>query len=399
MFEIYDLNMNKLSFPDGVVPLEIFVGSISKERITESVEGRSGVIDYGFNYKDRPVDLFFRIKAKDEIDFRLLRSEIYNFFDVGVYFYVAESAVPSRVLKVVVDDTYLPDRLTVEYADFDVTCRTLDSVFWESKYTTLELHDSGYDAIAEKYGLVDNIDDEKVNYRFYPEILTQNVGANTFKNGFLSSKTGQESDSSTNLIITSYVNVVIGNTYKFVDEGWSSAVQYWWIYEYDDNNKFIKAHSFSNKEFDFVPVGKKLKFMAQPYNDNTLKASDVGVSGSGRSMIPLLKRPSTVNSFTVYNAGNVTVEPESMYLDIVFADTRGDSITVKNKTTGEVLEINAKTTGHVVRQQGMVIYVGGINRFRDTNRRFIRLLPGINEFEVTGSSYSRASVYFKFYYK
>ena len=399
MFEIYDLNMNKLSFPDGVVPLEIFVGSISKERITESVEGRSGVIDYGFNYKDRPVDLFFRIKAKDEIDFRLLRSEIYNFFDVGVYFYVAESAVPSRVLKVVVDDTYLPDRLTVEYADFDVTCRTLDSVFWESKYTTLELHDSGYEATTEKYGLVDNIDDEKVKYRFTPEILTQNVGANAFKNGFLSSTTGQESDSSTNLIITSYVNVVIGNTYKFVDEGWSSAVQYWWIYEYDDNNKFIKSHSFSNKEFDFVPVGKKLKFMAQPYNDNTLKASDVGVSGSGKSIIPLLKRPSTVNTFSVYNAGNVTVEPESMYLDIVFADTRGDSITVKNKTTGEVLEINAKTTGHVVRQQGMVIYVGGINRFRDTNRRFIRLLPGINEFEVTGSSYGRVSVDFKFYYK
>ena len=399
MFEIYDLNMNKLSFPDGVVPLEIFVGSISKERITESVEGRSGVIDYGFNYKDRPVDLFFRIKAKDEIDFRLLRSEIYNFFDVGVYFYVAESAVPSRVLKVVVDDTYLPDRLTVEYADFDVTCRTLDSVFWESKYTTLELHDSGYSSTVEKYGLVDNIHDEKAQYRFTPEILTQNVGSNTFKNGFLSSTTGQESDSSTNLIIASYVNVVIGNTYKFVDEGWSSAVQYWWIYEYDDNNKFIKAHSFSNKEFDFVPVGKKLKFMAQPYNDNTLKASDVGVSGSGKSIIPLLKRPSTVNTFSVYNAGNVTVEPESMYLDIVFADTRGDSITVKNKTTGEVLEINAKTTGHVVRQQGMVIYVGGINRFRDTNRRFIRLLPGINEFEVTGSSYSRASVDFKFYYK
>ena len=399
MFEIYDLNMNKLSFPDGVVPLEIFVGSISKERITESVEGRSGVIDYGFNYKDRPVDLFFRIKAKDEIDFRLLRSEIYNFFDVGVYFYVAESAVPSRVLKVVVDDTYLHDRLTVEYADFDVTCRTLDSVFWESKYTTLELHDSGYDAIAEKYGLVDNIDDEKVNYRFYPEILIQNVGANAFKNGFLSSTTGQESDSSKNLIITSYVNVVIGNTYKFVDEGWSSAVQYWWIYEYDDNNKFIKAHSFSNKEFDFVPVGKKLKFMAQPYNDNKLKASDVGVSGSGRSMIPLLKRPSTVNNFTVYNAGNVTVEPESMYLDIVFGDVRGDSLTLKNKTTGETLVINAKTTGHVVRQQGMVIYVGGINRFRDTNRRFIRLLPGDNEFEVTGSSYKQVSVAFKFYYK
>ena len=399
MFKIYDLNMKEIPFPDGVIPLEIFVGSVGKERTVDTVDGRAGVVDYGFNYTDRPVSLFLRIKAADKTDFRLLRNEVFATFDVGSAFYVAESDVPSRVLKVVVDESYIPERLTEEYADFDINCRTLVSVFWESKYTTLELHDSGYDATAEKYGLVDNIDDEKVQYRFTPEILIQNVGANAFKNGFLSSTNGQESDSSTNLIITSYVNVVIGNTYKFVDEGWSSAVQYWWIYEYDDNNKFIKSHSFSNKEFDFVPVGKKLKFMAQPYNDNTLKASDVGVSGSGKSIIPLLKRPSTVNTFSVYNAGNVTVEPESMYLDIVFADTRGDSITVKNKTTGEVLEINAKTTGHVVRQQGMVIYVGGINRFRDTNRRFIRLLPGINEFEVTGSSYGRVSVDFKFYYK
>ena len=399
MFKIYDLNMKEITLPKGVMPLEIFVGSVAKNRVTEEVEGRAGVVDYGFNYTDRPVSLFLRIKAADAADFRLLRNEVFATFDVGSAFYVAESDVPSRVLKVVVDESYIPDRLTEEYADFDINCRTLDSVFWESIYTTLELHDSGYSATAEKYGLVDNIDDEKVQYRFTPEILTQNIGANAFKNGFLSSTTGQESDSSTNLISTSYVNAVIGNTYKFVDEGWSSAVQYWWIYEYDDNNKFIKAHSFSNKEFDFVPVGKKLKFMAQPYNDNVLKASDVGVSGSGKSIIPLLKRPSTVNTFSVYNAGNVTVEPESMYLDIVFADTRGDSITVKNKTTGEVLEINAKTTGHVVRQQGMVIYVGGINRFRDTNRRFIRLLPGINEFEVTGSSYGRVSVDFKFYYK
>ena len=391
--------MKEMPFPDGVIPLEIFVGSVGKERSVDTVDGRPGVVDYGFNYIDRPVSLFLRIKATDAVDFRLLRNEVFATFDVGSAFYVAEADVPSRVLKVVVDESYIPDRLTEEYADFDINCRTLDSVFWESKYTTLELHDSGYSATAEKYGLVDNIDDEKASYRFYPEILTQNVGANTFKNGFLSSTTGQESSSTTNLIITSYVNVVTSNTYEFIDEGWNASIQYWWIYEYDDNNNFIKSHSFSNKQFNFVPEGKKLKFMAQSYNDNVLKASDVGVSGSGKSIIPLLKRPSTVNTFSVYNAGNVTVEPESMYLDIVFADTRGDSITVKNKTTGEVLEINAKTTGHVVRQQGMVIYVGGINRFRDTNRRFIRLLPGVNEFEVTGASYSRASVAFKFYYK
>src|SRR5699024_2868664 len=158
--------MKEIPFPDVVMPLEIFVGSISKERVTEAVDGRAGVVDYGFNYTDRPVSLFLRIKAKDKIDFRLLRNEVFATFDVGSEFYVEESDVPSRVLKVVVDESYIPDRLTEEYADFDINCRTLDSVFWESKYTTLELHDSGYSATAEKYGLVDNIDDEKVKYRF-----------------------------------------------------------------------------------------------------------------------------------------------------------------------------------------------------------------------------------------
>ena len=275
MFEIYDLNMNKLSFPDGVVPLEIFVGSISKERITESVEGRSGVIDYGFNYKDRPVDLFFRIKAKDEIDFRLLRSEIYNFFDVGVYFYVAESAVPSRVLKVVVDESYIPDRLTEEYADFDINCRTLDSVFWESKYTTLELHDSGYSATAEKYGLVDNIDDEKVKYRF------------------------------------------------------------------------------------------------------------------------------TENTFTVYNTGNVTIEPESMLLNINVNAVQSDNdFTIRNKTTGQEVVLKRESKGSHFRIQGMVISLGSItNVFRDTNRRFISLVPGDNHFEILNGTFEEIRFEFKYYYK
>ena len=273
MFKIYDLNMKEITLPKGVMPLEIFVGSVSKNRVTEEVDGRAGVVDYGFNYTDRPVSLFLRIKAADKIDFRLLRNEVFATFDVGSAFYVAESDVPSRVLKVVVDESYIPDRLTEEYADFDINCRTLDSVFWESKYTTLELHDSGYSATSEKYGLVDNIDDEKVKYRF------------------------------------------------------------------------------------------------------------------------------TESNFTVYNAGNVTVEPESMDINIIIAGCNGNKITIHNKTTGDKLEINVLMSGHLVTQRGMVVTVGGVNRFRDTNRRFISLAPGDNVFEISGATFERASIDFKYYYK
>ena len=267
--------MKEIPFPEGVMPLEIFVGSVGKERSVDTVDGRPGVVDYGFNYIDRPVSLFLRIKATDAVDFRLLRNEVFATFDVGSAFYVAEADVPSRVLKVVVDESYIPDRLTEEYADFDINCRTLDSVFWESKYTTLELHDSGYSATAEKYGLVDNIDDEKVKYRF------------------------------------------------------------------------------------------------------------------------------TSNNFTVYNAGNVTVEPESMYLRIIASEvTSSTNFTIRNKTTGDEFVLKRASNGSHVRLIGMVISMGSItNVFRDTNRRFIRLAPGDNQFEVLNGTFTEISFEFKQYYK
>ena len=275
MFKIYDLNMNEITLPKGVMPLEIFVGSVAKERVTEAVDGRVGVVDYGFNYTDRPVSLFLRIKAADAADFRLLRNEVFATFDVGSAFYVAESDVPSRVLKVVVDESYIPDRLTEEYADFDINCRTLDSVFWESKYTTLELHDSGYSATAEKYGLVDNIDDEKVKYRF------------------------------------------------------------------------------------------------------------------------------TESNFSVYNAGNVTVEPESMMLNIIVAAVQSDNnFTIRNKTTREEIVLKRASVGYPFRIQGMVISLGAIaNIFRDTNQRFISLAPGDNEFEILNGTFREIRFEFKYLYK
>src|SRR5699024_2579907 len=180
-FKLYESDMNEIPLPEDVKILDIFVGSIAKERQTEAIPGRNGVVDYGTNYTERSVDLSMWIISSDTIDYRLLRNELYALFDTGNLFYISETNVPSRVLKVAVDEPYIPERITHRHASVDVTCRTLDSVFWESIYTTMELHDSGYSAIAEKYGLVDNIDDEKVQYRFTESNFTvYNAGNVTF---------------------------------------------------------------------------------------------------------------------------------------------------------------------------------------------------------------------------
>ena len=275
MFKIYDLNMKELPFPEGVKPLDIFVSSVNKRRLTEDFEGRSGTLNYGYDYGERSVDLSLWLEAHDTIDYRLIRNELYAFFDTHDVFYVEETRVPSRVLKVTIDESYIPERINQTHSSVEISCRTLDSVFWESKYTTLELHGSGYSATAEKYGLVDNIDDEKVKYRF------------------------------------------------------------------------------------------------------------------------------TENNFTVYNAGNVTIDPESMYISMSFyyCTIPNGKMTVKNLTTGDTLIINSTENRRHIRQDGMVFTIGAVNRFRDTNRRFISLAPGDNQFEVTGATFDEARIDFKYLYK
>src|SRR5699024_3804901 len=209
------------------------------------------------------------------------------------------------------------------------------SVFWESKYTTIELHDSGYSATAEKYGLVDNIDDEKVQYRFEPSRAAQSLVNESFKYGFLSATTGKESTSERNILTSDYVRVYPGIEYEFEDTGTHPTLNYWWIYEYDDSNNFIKSTATNkgdnNRKHTFIAEGSKVRFM-----DQANSGESIYLAGVGDDILPILRRDAMNNSFTVYNAGNVTIEPESMYLNIfaTYVQSTGD-FTIRNKTTGE----------------------------------------------------------------
>ena len=393
--------MKEIPFPDGVIPLEIFVGSVGKERSVDTVDGRPGVVDYGFNYIDRPVSLFLRIKSTDKIDFRLLRNEVFAMFDIGNAFYVAETDVPSRVLKVVVDESYIPDRLTEEYADFDINCRTLDSVFWESKYTTLELHDSGYSATAEKYGLVDNIDDEKVKYRFTPDLVYTHFSSSLFEQGSIFSLNGQNSDSTTLGRLKSNYSVNKGQKYRLDYSDNGGTVGYIRIFHYDGSGNYISNEGAPNvygngsTTYEFTALGSSIRFLIYA-NGN----AQVNVDGIGSATKISLSLYGSNANFNVYNAGNVSVEPESaqLYIRMNYVTSDGN-LKLINKTTGETFEYHRTINRKHIVLNGMIMTEGGVNRFRDTNRKFISLAPGDNEFEITGATFDQMYFEFKFLYK
>src|SRR5699024_241078 len=105
-------------------------------------------------------------KAKDTIDYRLLRDELYAYFDSYDYFYVIETNKPTRALKIVIDDSFRDKRITTRVGEITINARTVDIPFWVSLYTTKELNNTGYNALVEKYGLVDSINSDNTKYKF-----------------------------------------------------------------------------------------------------------------------------------------------------------------------------------------------------------------------------------------
>lgn len=411
MFKIYDLNMKEIPFPDGVMPLDVFVSSVNKRRVTEEIEGRNGAFNYGYDYGERSVDLNLWLKARDTTDYRLLRNELYAFFDAHDVFYLEETRVPSRVLKVTIDESYIPERINQTHSSVEISCRTLDSVFWESKYTTLELHDSGYSSTAEKYGLVDNIDDEKVKYRFEPQsafnpnLIPLNEG--DWENGSRwSSGSNNNTSDDIRLKMEEAIPIVDGRRYTIYDGStYNSRINTYMVHCFDDEGNmtyfFSRNRGTSNS---FIARGTKLVITLTALDGFSIPLDYI----EGDRIRMKLEEGDNhtgfepeVELFSVYNAGNVTIEPESMYLHIIANTvTTPGGFTITNKTTGDEFVFNEEINGQSILLRGMDVRVSSIyNRLRDTNKRFISLAPGDNEFEVSGGTFNHIRFDFRYLYK
>lgn len=274
-FTLYDPNMNELKYPEGVRPLDLLVSSIEKERKEQAIDGIPGVIDYGYNLKGREIKMNFMTEHyHGTFDHRLQRDEIYNLFDEYPFLYVSDDTVPSRVLKITVDESFTPERYGYWYSTFEVDARITGLPFWRTKYTTQEIESSGYSAIVEKYGMADGINVDYLPYKF------------------------------------------------------------------------------------------------------------------------------TTNEFTVWNGGNVTVDPRNMMLklNLVNVTTTGN-LTIENVTTGEKFIYKESISNKNLSIDGTKVLIGTSNKLRDTNRKFISLVKGINKIKITNGTFDSVAVDSPFYFK
>lgn len=137
--------MNKIDYPVGVLPLDFLVSAIEKERYVENIKGIPGAVNYGFDYKEREVTLNFWLRHyHGEHDQKLLKSELYAMLDSQPYFYISDDRLPTRVLKVAIDEPYMPDRINgINIHTLEFKAQVIGLPFWRTKYTTQDIETKG----------------------------------------------------------------------------------------------------------------------------------------------------------------------------------------------------------------------------------------------------------------
>lgn len=285
MFIIYDENMNKIDFPQGVTPLDIFISSIEKERVTGRTEGSNRTYNYGSTYTDRDISLKILLQPEDTKDYRLLRDEVYETFQSSDTIYVTETYQQGKKYKVSIDTRFIPERLADNqiFAEAEITCMSIELPFSESIGTTQDIQRDGINSDKGLWG---------------------------FGMGLLSG---------------------------------------------DDSQKYTHTlPRFSKMEFD------------------------------------------------IYNAGNVPfIHPFEQDLKIKISGVTGSTelLELRNKTNGTTFRVNEKVTNSkTILLDGPNITINSLQSFRKTNRKYIVLNKGWNEFEVTGATGAKVEFDFPFYY-
>nr|WP_272901079.1 phage tail domain-containing protein [Staphylococcus aureus] len=108
----------------------------------------------------------------------------------------------------------------------------------------------------------------------------------------------------------------------------------------------------------------------------------------------------TSNEFSIWNGGNVTIDPRHFDLTIrlLYATSKGD-VTIENLTTGEKFIFKRQFENTHLNIFGSQVLLGNTNWLRESNRKFISLVPGENKIKVSNVTHKGASFEFPFYFK
>ena len=396
---MYDLNMNQIEYPEGFIPLDIFISSIDKERVMDKVEGSNRKINYGSSFNERDVELSILLKAHDTQDYRLLRDATYALFNKYDTFYLVEEYQKGKRYLVSVDEKYIPDRMTRRHATATINCSLNDLPFAESIGTSAD---------------IDN-----------PELIP--LIPDLWEQGYINNATGGHVSNSTTLRTKDYYPLKPNTEYSLQTSGNYEIV----LVQFDINKNALGTSNSIYAGKDFGLVDFKSHKNAQFYrtyfrrlNDpaeeletdmigNQLKASLIkknsGINsndelwGFGMGLIAdddSLIYTHTGTSFKIFNPG-IEIHPFEQDIVIEISDIVGSTsyFQLENLTTNDIFRVNESVNNNqLIKLDGPNITSNNLQFLRKTNRKCITLAPGWNDFRVKGATSAKVSFDTRFYY-
>jgi len=119
--------------------------------------------------------------------------------------------------------------------------------------------------------------------------------------------------------------------------------------------------------------------------------------GQGLTGEQLVYTQST-STFSIFNAGDIPVDPRTIPLVITFYGT-STNLSIKNNTTGDEWTYTGTTSAQTIKLDGVKSTKSNVSIFANTNRKLITLKPGWNDFVITGATGTYTiSFDFRFYY-
>lgn len=108
----------------------------------------------------------------------------------------------------------------------------------------------------------------------------------------------------------------------------------------------------------------------------------------------------TTNSFSIWNGGHLKIDPRHFDLSIRLLNaTSKGNVTIENLTTGEKFIFYRQFENTHLNIFGSQVLLGNTNWLRESNRKFISLVPGENKIKVSNVEHQGVSFDFPYYFK
>lgn len=399
MVRIYDENMKEVFMPKdedlhyGSYPLELTLSSIQTDK-----SGRK-TIPVG-----RSASLRVFIIASRHTDMDLKIGRIFEFFRSLEAFYVAKENEPFKLLKVEVNSEYTPDIGNTALTEFEIPLTVIKPFYRQSLHTTADIDSEGV-RWNDKwgYGMGLSAEKEQWKYSFEPKPTSIILTSDLFEQGNIHNSGGHNLNTVLTHVRTIDNHIVAkGTQYNIKLDESSGNADYVRILHYNADGSFISndagmtvVNGNGTSEYTFTALGERLRLVIYPYGNNQVLASDIGT----KTKINIAGYVQINHSFKFYNAGTEALKLIQQKESVVAVNIKSSAEWLEIFDGDKAFRLNkAVKNGDVLELKGHQILLNGRNVAGVTNRTFLTVKKGWNEWQIRGITNFEFDIDFRFLY-